>query len=210
MIDLTRLFCQVAKMPRSATIHRQTKETDITLTLNIDGQGQCSAQTGVPFFDHMLDLFARHGLFDLEVQAKGDVEVDYHHTVEDTGLVLGQAFKKALGDKKGIARYGFFLLPMDETLARVALDLSGRPYLHYEVSPVSWYVRDFNLALVEEFFRAFSNSLGANLHATVLYGREPHHLSEALFKALARALRAATEVDPRADGQLPSTKGLLD
>ena len=210
VVDLPRLFCQFDRMSRSATLQRQTKETDIRLTLDLDGQGAGSRETGIPFFDHMLDLFARHGLFDLSVSVQGDVEVDYHHTVEDTGLVLGQAVKQALGDKKGINRYGFFLLPMDETLARVAVDLSGRPFLHFEMEPVSWYIRDFNLALVEEFFRAFSNSLGANLHASILYGREPHHLAEALFKGLARALRMAVAPDPRAAGQLPSTKELLD
>ena len=197
-------------MSRKSKINRQTTETNITLSLEIDGSGSSDIETGIAFFDHMLELFARHGLFDLTIKAEGDLDVDYHHTVEDTGLVLGQAFREALGDKKGIRRYGFFLLPMDETLARIALDLSGRPFLHYDVKPRSWYVRDFNLALVEEFFRAFSNSVGANLHATILHGEEPHHLAEALFKTLARALDEATSMDPRREGTLPTTKGRLD
>lgn len=197
-------------MNRRSEITRETSETKITLSINLDGSGKSTLKTGIPFFDHMLELFARHGLYDLEITAEGDLEVDYHHTVEDTGLVLGQAIREALGDKKGIFRYGFFMLPMDETLARVVIDLSGRPYLKYDVQPKSWYVRDFNLALVEEFFRAFTNSLGANVHASVLYGDEPHHLAEALFKCLARALNAATSMDPARGGQLPSTKGKLD
>ncbi|MCC5790422.1 MAG: imidazoleglycerol-phosphate dehydratase HisB [Opitutales bacterium] len=197
-------------MSRTSQLTRETSETKINLSLNLDGTGDSSIKTGIPFFDHMLELFARHGLYDLEVKAEGDLEVDYHHTVEDTGLVLGQAIREAVGDKKGIRRYGFFMLPMDETLARVVLDLSGRPYLNYQVTPRSWYVRDFNLALVEEFFRAFTNSLGANVHAAILYGEEPHHLAEALFKCLARALNEATSLDPARGDQLPSTKGKLD
>ena len=194
---------------RVATITRKTAETDIALTLAIDGRGTSSIATGVPFFDHMLTLFAKHGLFDLTVQAKGDVEVDYHHTVEDVGLVLGQAFKEALGEKVGIKRYGFFILPMDESLARVVVDVGGRPHLVYAANPPTMFVRDFNIVLVKEFCRAFSNALGANLHVQVEYGEEPHHVAEAIFKCLARALDAATQIEPRAADQLPSTKGKI-
>ena len=194
---------------RTATVARKTAETDITLTLAIDGRGTAQIDTGVAFFDHMLTLFARHGLFDLEVRAKGDTDVDYHHTVEDIGLVLGQAFKEALGDKVGIKRYGFFILPMDESLARVVVDVGGRPHLVYEANAPTMFVRDFNIVLVKEFCRAFSNALGANLHVQLVYGEEPHHVAEAIFKCLARALDVATQIEPRAADQLPSTKGKL-
>ena len=194
---------------RVATVARKTAETDIVLTLGVDGAGVSKIDTGVPFFDHMLTLFAKHGLFDLTVKAKGDVEVDYHHTVEDVGLVLGQAFKEALGDKVGIKRYGFFLLPMDESLARVVVDVGGRPQLVYEANAPTMFVRDFNIILVKEFCRAFSNALGANLHVHLIYGEEPHHVAEAIFKGLARALDAATQIEPRAADQLPSTKGKI-
>jgi imidazoleglycerol-phosphate dehydratase len=157
----------------------------------------------------MLTLFARHGLFDLDVTCKGDVEVDYHHTVEDVGLVLGDAIRQALGEKLGIRRYGFYLLPMDETLARVAVDIGGRPHLVYHVEAPTMFVRDFNLILVKEFCRAFSNALGCNLHVKIEYGEEPHHIAEAIFKCLARALDVATQFDPRTAGQLPSTKGKI-
>jgi imidazoleglycerol-phosphate dehydratase len=194
---------------RVATVRRTTAETDIALTLAIDGQGKSSIETGVPFFDHMLTLFAKHGLFDLTVKAKGDVAVDYHHTVEDVGLVLGQAFKEALGDKLGIRRYGSFLLPMDESLARIVVDVGGRPVLVYEANAPTMFVRDFNIILVKEFCRAFSNALGCNLHVHLVYGEEPHHVAEAIFKGLARALDVATQIDPRAADALPSTKGQL-
>jgi len=194
---------------RIATIKRKTAETDITLTLDVDGRGVSNISTGVPFFDHMLTLFAKHGLFDLHVDAKGDVAVDYHHTVEDVGIVLGEAFKQALGDKLGIRRYGFFVLPMDESLARVVVDIGGRPHLVYEAEAPTMFVRDFNIVLVKEFARAFSNALGANLHVKLEYGEEPHHVAEAIFKALARALDIATQIDPRTAGQLPSTKGKI-
>jgi len=194
---------------RVAKIARKTAETDIVLALAIDGVGRSKIDTGVPFFDHMLTLFAKHGLFDLTIKAKGDVDVDYHHTVEDVGLVLGQAFREALGTKVGIKRYGFFLLPMDEALARVVVDVGGRPHLVYEASAPTMFVRDFNLVLVKEFCRAFSNALGANLHVHVLYGEEPHHVAEAIFKGLARALDAATQIESRAANLLPSTKGKL-
>ena len=194
---------------RVATVARKTAETDIQLTLGLDGRGVGQIDTGIPFFDHMLTLFAKHGLFDLEVTAKGDVAVDYHHTVEDIGLVLGEAFKQALGTKTGIRRYGFFYLPMDEALARVVVDLSGRACLVYDVQAPVMFVRDFNLVLVKEFCRAFSNALACNLHVKLEYGEEPHHVAEAIFKALARALDAATQIDPRAADLLPSTKGKL-
>ena len=194
---------------RVATVLRKTAETDIALTLAIDGRGQSAIATGVPFFDHMLTLFAKHGLFDLTVKAKGDVEVDYHHTVEDVGLVLGQAFKEALGDKVGIKRYGFFILPMDESLARIVVDVGGRPHLVYEANAPTMFVRDFNIILVKEFCRAFSNALGANLHVQLVYGEEPHHVAEAIFKCLARALDMATQIEPRTADQLPSTKGKI-
>ena len=194
---------------RLATVARKTAETDIVLTLGVDGTGVSTIETGVPFSDHMLTLFAKHGLFDLNLKAKGDVAVDYHHTVEDVGLVLGQAFKEALGDKLGIRRYGFFLLPMDESLARVVVDVGGRPHLVYEANPPTMFVRDFNIVLVKEFCRAFSNALGANLHVTLIYGEEPHHVAEAIFKGLARALDLATQIEPRAADQLPSTKGKI-
>ena len=194
---------------RVATVSRKTAETDISIALAIDGTGLSRIGTGVGFFDHMLTLFAKHGLFDLTVKAKGDVDVDYHHTVEDVGLVLGQVFKKALGDKIGIRRYGFFLLPMDESLARVVVDVSGRPHLVYRVESPSMFVRDFNLVLVKEFCRAFSNALGANVHVELVYGDEPHHIAEAIFKGLGKALDAAPQIEPRAAKLLPSTKGSL-
>ena len=198
-----------ARPARVATVTRKTAETDITLTLAVDGRGAGQIETGIAFFDHMLTLFARHGLFDLTVKAKGDTDVDYHHTVEDVGLVLGQAFKEALGDKIGIKRYGFFLLPMDESLARVVVDVGGRPHLVYEANAPTMFVRDFNIVLVKEFCRAFSNALGANLHVQLVYGEEPHHVAEAIFKCLARALDVATQIEPRAADLLPSTKGKL-
>ena len=194
---------------RTATVLRKTAETDITLSLTVDGKGSSKIDTGVPFFDHMLTLFAKHGLFDLEIKALGDVAVDYHHTVEDVGIVLGEAFRQALGDKRGIVRYGFFYVPMDEALARVVVDLSGRACLAYDVVSPTMYVRDFNLILVKEFCRAFSNALACNLHVKLEYGEEPHHVAEAIFKALARALDAATLIDERTAGALPSTKGKL-
>jgi imidazoleglycerol-phosphate dehydratase len=194
---------------RSASLSRKTAETDIQLRLVLDGAGRSRIETGVPFFDHMLTLFAKHGQFDLDVTCKGDVAVDYHHTVEDVGIVLGDAFKQALGDKKGITRYGFFYVPMDEALARVVVDLSGRAALAYDVVSPTMYVRDFNLILVKEFCRAFSNALACNLHVKLEYGEEPHHVAEAIFKSLARALDAAVRIDPRTVDQIPSTKGAL-
>jgi imidazoleglycerol-phosphate dehydratase len=194
---------------RIASLSRKTTETDIAVKLTVEGRGTAQIDTGIPFFDHMLTLFAKHGLFDLHVKARGDVAVDYHHTVEDVGLVLGEAFKAALGDKVGLKRYGFFILPMDEALARVVIDLGGRPHLVYDVDAPTMFVRDFNLALVKEFFRAFANTVGANVHVRLVYGEEPHHVVEAVFKCFARALDAATQIEPRAADRLPSTKGKL-
>ncbi len=194
---------------RIAKITRNTKETQIQMELNVDGSGQAKVETGVPFFDHMLTLLAKHGLFDLSVKASGDIDVDYHHMVEDCGIVLGQAIKEALGEKRGIRRYGFFLLPMDESLARVALDLSNRQAFVYKVDYQFPMVRDFNIVLVKEFFQAFANESACNLHINLEYGEEPHHIAEAIFKAFARALDTATSIDPRLGGALPSTKGTL-
>jgi imidazoleglycerol-phosphate dehydratase len=194
---------------RIGEVSRETNETCVNLSLNLDGEGKGDINTGAPFFDHMLELFARHGFFDLSVDARGDVEVDYHHLVEDTGLALGQAVRKALGNRAGITRYGFFVLPMDETLVTVSLDLSNRPYLVYNAEPPVTFVRDFNVNLFKEFFQAFANEAGANLHVRLEYGEEPHHVVEAVFKGFARALDAATRHEPRLGGAIPSTKGTL-
>lgn len=196
-------------MSRSATIERNTAETRISLSVELDGTGKADVSTGIPFFDHMLTLFARHGLFDLRVRAEGDIGVDYHHTVEDVGIVLGNALKQALGDKLGIRRYGFFIAPMDECLARVSLDIGGRPYFVYDVPAANMMIRDFNLCLVREFFLAIANALGANLHIRLEYGEEPHHIAEAIFKCFSKALMNACEINPRAAGILPSTKEVL-
>ena len=194
---------------RIASISRNTHETQINLELNIDGAGIYEIDTGIPFFDHMLCLFSKHGLFDLKIKAAGDIDVDYHHMVEDVGIVLGQAFKEALGQKEGIHRYGFFLLPMDESLARVVIDLSNRPVFVCNMDCKFPMIRDFNIVLIKEFFQAFANSLACNLHMELEYGEEPHHISESLFKCLSRALDQATSVDPRLNNALPSTKGTL-
>jgi imidazoleglycerol-phosphate dehydratase len=194
---------------RIAKLTRNTKETQIQMELNVDGTGVSEIDTGIPFFDHMLTLFSKHGLFDLKVKATGDIDVDYHHMVEDVGIVLGQLVKSALGDKRGIRRYGFFLLPMDESLARVVLDLSNRQAFVYQVAYQFPMVRDFNIILIKEFFQAFANEAACNLHIKLEYGEEPHHIAEAIFKAFARALDVATTVDPRLGDALPSTKGML-
>ena len=206
---------------RTAEIKRATKETQIELRLNIDGSGNSEIQTGVGFFDHMLTLFAKHAVVDLKLQCKGDLEVDAHHTVEDCGIVLGQGFIQALGDKKGIRRYGMSLMPMDECLARCVVDFSGRPYmvwrgmdeLAFKQVPIEGKTQDmamaFRFGLAREFFQGFTNEARCNLHLELLYGQEPHHVVEALFKAFARAVDAACQRDPRISGQLPSTKGLL-
>ena len=193
---------------RSATVERNTKETKIKMSLNIDGTGFCQVKTGVGFFDHMLDGFARHGLFDLEVKVKGDLEVDCHHTIEDTGIVLGQAIKKAVGAKKGIRRFGDCMLPMDETLVLCALDLSGRPYLVYNLNLTVPSVGGFDTEMVHEFFYAVSYSAEMNLHVKMLDGANNHHIIEAAFKAFAKALDKAVEYDPRITDVL-STKGTL-
>jgi imidazoleglycerol-phosphate dehydratase len=194
---------------RKAEVHRKTAETDITINLGIDGSGKSQIQTGIPFFDHMLALFAKHGLFDLTVKAKGDIEVDFHHTVEDTGIVLGQCFKEALGKKEGIRRYGWCLLPMDETLAQVAVDLSGRSFLSYHAPKrVEAIGGSFSYQLVEEFLRAFATAVMANAHVEIVRGRDAHHMAEAIFKGLAKSLDQATSLDPRIAGVL-STKDML-
>jgi len=196
-------------MSRSATLERKTSETEIRLTLNLDGSGVSKISTGIAFFDHMLTLFSKHGLMDLELTAKGDIEVDYHHTVEDTGILLGQAIAKALGDKAGIRRYGFFYVPMDEALVRSVVDLSGRPFLAYNApADVPAIGSAFSFQLVEEFLRAISVNAGMNLHVDILAGRDAHHMAEGIFKSLARALDEATRIDPRVQG-IPSTKGVL-
>ena len=194
---------------RKATIERNTKETQIRGELAIEGRGRYEIRTGIRFFDHMLELFTKHGGFDLKIDAKGDLDVDQHHTVEDVGIVLGQLFAKALGDRRGINRAGYFVLPMDETLAVVALDLGGRPALVYKDLVRVRLVGDLQTELVEDFFGGFVNHAGANLHAKVLYGRSNHHKIEAIFKCFARAMKYACSTDKRLRGQLPSTKGLL-
>ncbi len=196
-------------MSRSATISRTTTETDIRLTLDLDGTGRVDLATGVGFFDHMLTALARHALFDLAVQATGDLHIDDHHTVEDVGIVLGQAFAKAIGDKRGIRRYGQAMVPMDEALVEAAIDISGRPLLVWSVAFPVPTIGTMDTELFEEFFRAFAHNALITLHVTAKAGRNAHHIAEACFKALARALRTATEMDPRVEGVIPSTKGAL-
>ena len=196
------------KKLRTAEIHRTTRETDIKVKWNLDGAGKSKIQTRIPFLDHMLELFARHGFFDLEVELNGDIEVDYHHSMEDLGLVMGEALLEALGDKAGIRRYGSTILPMDEALILTALDLSGRPYLVYQVTPPAPYVKDIDVQLFHEFFQAFSVKSGMNLHIRMLAGAEVHHVFEGIFKSLAKSLDQATGLDPRIKGVL-STKGCL-
>ena len=196
--------------PRTATIERNTKETRIAATLAIDGQGRYGIRTGIRFFDHMLESFARHGAFDLELHADGDLDVDQHHTVEDCGIVLGQAFASALGDKAGILRSGYFLMPMDETLAAAAVDLGGRPALVYCAPSPFRLVGDLQAELLHDFFDGFAVHCGANLHLRVLYGRSSHHRIEALFKCWAKAMRFACSKDLQLGDRLPSTKGILE
>ena len=193
---------------RKAKIERKTAETNVRLELGLDGTGERDIATGIGFFDHMLNLFAKHGLFDLTVRCDGDLAVDGHHSVEDIGISLGQAFREALGDKAGITRYGSFYVPMDEALAFVAVDISGRPYLAYDGGEMSLMVGDYDTELTEEFLRAFAVNAGITLHARVLYGKNSHHKIEAIFKALGQALRTAVARDPRLKG-VPSTKGVL-
>ena len=195
--------------PRSAEVTRNTAETRIRVALNLDGSGQAQLSTGIGFFDHMLDQIARHGLIDLDIQAQGDLHIDGHHTVEDVGITLGQAFAKALGDKKGIRRYGHAYVPLDEALSRVVIDLSGRPGLEMDVPFKSGMIGGFDTQLAHEFFQGFVNHAGATLHIDNLKGENAHHQCETVFKAFARALRMAVERDPRAAGTIPSTKGSL-
>jgi imidazoleglycerol-phosphate dehydratase len=194
---------------RNAALKRNTTETQISGSLRIEGRGKYEISTGIRFFDHMLELFAKHGGFDLKLAANGDLDVDQHHTVEDVGIVLGQLFSQALGDRKGINRAGYFVMPMDETLAVVALDLAGRPALVYKDRVKVRLVGDLQTELIEDFFGGFVNHAGANLHARVLYGRSSHHKIEAIFKCFARAMKYACSKDARLKDQLPSTKGLL-
>ncbi len=194
---------------REATIERSTKETQITGSLRIDGTGEYHISTGIRFLDHMLELFSKHGGFDIQLTARGDLDVDQHHTVEDTGIVLGDLFAKALGERRGINRSGYFLQPMDESLAVVAVDLGGRPTVVFDQQTSVSHVGDLQTELLEDFFLGFAQHAGANLHAKVLYGRSSHHKIEALFKCFARAMRYACSTDERLKDQLPSTKGLL-
>ncbi|WP_113911223.1 imidazoleglycerol-phosphate dehydratase HisB [Roseovarius dicentrarchi] len=194
---------------RSATITRQTAETDISVTIALDGTGSYDNQTGVGFFDHMLDQLARHALIDMEVRCTGDLHIDDHHTVEDVGIALGQALAQALGDKRGIRRYGACLLPMDDALVRAALDLSGRPYMVWNMDLPTAKIGTFDTELVREFFQAFSTQSGMTLHLDCLHGINSHHMAEAAFKSVARALRDAVETDPRKADAIPSTKGML-
>lgn len=193
---------------RNAKIRRITRETKIVVDLTVDGSGHSEITTGMPFMDHMLELLARHSLFDMNVKASGDLHVDFHHTVEDLGLVIGQALDKALGNRKGINRYGWSMVPMDESMARSAVDLGGRPYLVYEIANKRKKILDFDLGLIEEFFRAFTVQARMNLHIAHMYGDEPHHAYESVFKSVARSLRHACAFDPREKG-LPSSKGAI-
>jgi imidazoleglycerol-phosphate dehydratase len=195
--------------PRTADVRRDTKETQIRVQLNLDGSGAAQLATGIGFFDHMLDQLARHGLFDLDIQAQGDLHIDGHHTVEDVGITLGQAFAKALGDKKGLRRYGHAYVPLDEALSRVVVDFSGRPGLHMRVPFKAGSIGAFDTQLTYEFFQGFVNHAGVTLHIDNLHGDNAHHQCESIFKAFARALRMASEIDPRAAGTIPSTKGSL-
>ncbi len=194
---------------RTATVARDTKETAITVTVGLDGQGRGTIATGIGFFDHMLDQLSRHSLIDMEIAAKGDLHIDDHHTVEDTGIALGQAIRQALGERAGIARYADCLLPMDETLTRAAIDVSGRPFLVFRAEFPREKIGTFDTELVREFFQAFAMNAGITLHLEVLYGANAHHVAESCFKAVARALKAAVAIDPRQQGQVPSTKGTL-
>ena len=196
------------KNDRTADLSRQTRETKVQVALNLDGTGEADLETGVGFFNHMLELLSRHSLIDLTVRAEGDLDVDFHHTVEDVGIVLGQALEKALGEKKGIGRYGWAIVPMDESLAQVAIDISGRAAFVFNVDFKGPAIGTFDVELVREFFKAFANTAKMNLHVSVPYGENNHHISEAIFKATAKALRQAVSIDPR-NPAIPSTKGSL-
>ena len=195
---------------REAKVARKTRETDIEVRVNLDGAGAYDVSTGIGFLDHMLEQLSRHGLIDLTVRAKGDLHIDFHHTTEDTGIVIGQAVSKALGERRGIKRYASALIPMDETLTRVAIDVSNRPYLIWKVSFPREHIGEMNTELFKEWFQAFAQSAGVTLHVENLYGENSHHIIESCFKGLARALREAIAVDPREAGLVPSTKGTLD
>ncbi|NJN61594.1 MAG: imidazoleglycerol-phosphate dehydratase HisB [Coleofasciculaceae cyanobacterium RL_1_1] len=203
------LNLETLTVARTASVRRTTGETDVYVSINLDGTGQCNADTGVPFLDHMLDQIASHGLIDLEVKATGDIEIDDHHTNEDVGITLGQAFAQALGDRKGITRFGHFVAPLDEALVQVALDFSGRPHLGYGLEIPTQRVGTYDTQLVREFFVAIVNHAQMTLHIRQLDGINSHHIIEATFKAFARSLRMATEVDPRRAGKIPSSKGVL-
>ena len=194
---------------RTATVQRTTKETDIAIAVNLDGTGEYSVSTGIGFLDHMVEQLSRHSLIDISMQVKGDLHIDQHHTVEDTGIAIGEALAKALGDKRGIRRYGDALSPMDETLTRVALDVSGRPFLVFRTEFKAQKIGTFDTELVREFFQAFAINAGITLHVETLYGDNAHHIAESCFKGLARALRQALDVDPREGDRIPSTKGAL-
>jgi len=194
---------------RQAQIERKTKETDIVLQLNVDGTGASKIETGIPFFGHMLEAFSKHGLMDLTVDASGDLEVDLHHTVEDVGIVLGLALRRALGDRRGIVRFGTAAIPMDETLVSAAVDISGRPFIVFNVPLRRTRIANLDLDLLEDFFRAFAFNAELNLHVNMHYGQNLHHVAEAVFKAVGRALAQATRLDPRIAGMVPSTKGSL-
>ena len=197
------------KSKRTATVERRTKETAITATVDLDGSGTYEVETGVGFLDHMIEQLARHSMIDIFLKAKGDLHIDQHHTTEDSGIVLGQAVAKALGDKQGIARYGFAYLPMDETLTRVAIDVSGRPYLVWKVDFTRSKIGEMDTELFREWFQAFAQHAGITLHVETLYGENSHHIAETCYKALARALRQAVAIDERQEGRVPSTKGQL-
>jgi imidazoleglycerol-phosphate dehydratase len=194
---------------RSATVSRTTSETEVSVTVNLDGTGRRAISTGVGFFDHMLEQLAKHGLFDLEITTRGDLHIDAHHTVEDTALALGEAFRKALGDRAGITRYGAAAIPMDEVMARVSVDISGRPFLVWKVAFTQPRLGELDTELIWHVFHSFAQAAGLTLHAEIAYGQNNHHIAEGLFKALARALRQAVELDPRQPGAIPSTKGTL-
>ncbi len=201
-------YCAGIMKQRKAIVKRNTRETQIRVELDIDGTGTYQIDTGMPFFNHMLELFAKHSLFNLKLKARGDLDVDYHHTVEDVGLALGDALNQALGTRKGIERYGFSLMPMDETLSRVALDLGGRPFLVFQMTNRKKKILDFELSLLGEFLRAFTTQARMNLHIQQLYGQDAHHAYESVFKGMARAMKAAVRRDPRVKG-VPSSKGML-
>lgn len=204
-----RYTLRIMSTPRQATLHRVTSETDIAVTLDLDGSGQADIDTGIGFFDHMLTALAKHGLLDLTVKVRGDLHIDGHHTVEDTGIAIGQALKQAVGDKRGVRRFGHALVPLDEALCEAVVDLSGRPFLAFDATFNRDRIGELDTELVEEFFRAFAMASMITLHLTEKAGKNCHHIAEAAFKALARALRMAVEMDPRAQGAIPSTKGVL-